>query len=214
MELNHALYTTRAMRRVRPDSIPESDVAAILDAAVRAPSGGNTQNWRFLTVTVPPVRNQLGPIYREAFAILQETVYKDAYVRARQEGDQSALAVQKSSAWLPENFEQVPLWLFAYSRNDPSGASIYPSVWSAMLAARGLGIGSCLTTILGFFKAQETAGVLGVPLDKGWMLDASVSFGYPLGKWGTASRKPVEEVTYAERWGNPVTWKSQPLEFE
>jgi hypothetical protein len=46
------------------------------------------------------------------------------------------------------------------------------------------------------------------------MLNASVSFGYPLGKWGTASRKPVEEVTYAERWGNPVTWKSQPLEFE
>lgn len=214
MDLNRALYTTRAMRRVRPDPIPDSDVAAILDAAIRAPSGGNSQNWRFLTVTSPSVRDQLGPLYREAFATLQEVVYKDAWERALQEGDQSAMAVQKSSAWLADNFEEVPLWLFAYSRNDPSGASIYPSVWSAMLAARGRGIGSCLTTILGIFRAVETAGVLEVPLDKGWTLNASVSFGYPLGKWGTAPRKPVEEVTYADRWGSPVTWKSEPLDFE
>jgi len=214
MELNHALYTTRAMRRVRPEPIPEPDIAAILDAAVRAPSGGNSQNWRFLTVIDPDVRSRLAPLYREAFAILQKTVYKDAWARVQQVGDQSAMAVQKSSAWLAENFEKVPLWLFAYSRNDPSGASIYPAVWSAMLAARGRGIGSCLTTILGFFRSAATAAVLEVPVDKGWTLNASVSFGYPLGKWGVAARKPVEEVTYADRWGTPVNWKSEPLRFD
>ena len=214
MELNRALYTTRAMRRVRPDPIPDADIAAILDAAVRAPSGGNSQNWRFLTVTDAGVRGRLAPIYREAFAILQETVYKDARARAQEAGDVSAMAVQKSSAWLAENFEQVPLWLFAYSRNDPSGASIYPAVWSAMLAARGKGIGSCLTTILGFFRSAETAAILEVPLDKGWTLNASVSFGYPLGNWGVAPRKPVEDVTFADRWGNPVGWRSEPPSFD
>ena len=210
MELLEALYTTRAMRRVKPDPITDDDVAAILDAAIRAPSGGNSQNWRFLTVTDPGVRAQLGPLYREAFEMLQESVYKNAWGRAQETGDEATLRIMKSSAWLAENFEQVPLWLLPYSRNDPSGASIYPAVWSAMLAARAKGIGSCLTTILGIFRPQESAAVLGVPIEKGWVMGAAVSFGYPLGSWGVAARNPVEKVTYADRWGEPVKWTSQP----
>jgi nitroreductase len=110
----------------------------------------------------------------------------------------------RSSAWLAENFEQVPLWLFAFSRNDPTGASIYPAVWNAMLAARGEGVGTCLTTVLGLFEAEATFEVLGVPSDKGWMLSASVSCGYPLGRWGIAERAPAHEVAFADRWGSPL----------
>lgn len=47
MDVREALYTTRAMRRVKSDPIPEQVIARILDAAVRAPTGGNAQNWRF-----------------------------------------------------------------------------------------------------------------------------------------------------------------------
>ena len=68
MDVYEALYTTRAMRRVRPDPIPADVQAKIVDAAIRAPSGGNTQNWRFMLVDDPELKAQLGPLYREAAA--------------------------------------------------------------------------------------------------------------------------------------------------
>jgi len=66
MDVYEALYTTRAMRRVRPDPIPHAVQARILDAAIRAPSGGNSQNWRFVLVDDPAVKRQLGPLYRDS----------------------------------------------------------------------------------------------------------------------------------------------------
>lgn len=207
MELFEALYTTRAMRRVRPDPVPDEVVKDILDAGVRAPSGGNNQNWRFLVVTDPVVRSGLGPLYREAFELLQQTVYKRSWAKAREEGDEAALRIMRSSAWLAENFETVPLWILVFSRNDPTGASIYPAVWSLMLAARAHEVGTCLTTILGIFKAQEVFELLGVPADKGWTLNAAVSCGYPLGRWGIAERSPAHEVAYQDRWREPLPYR-------
>ena len=77
MDIREALYTTRAMRRVKPDPIPMDVQARIMDAAVRAPSGGNTQNWRFLLVDDPEVKAKLGPIYRQAMSVLWGSYYKD-----------------------------------------------------------------------------------------------------------------------------------------
>lgn len=207
MDLTEALYTTRAMRRVRPDPIPEEVVAKILDAAIRAPSGGNAQNWRMIVVSDASVREKLGPVYREAYGQLQETLYAGRREAAEKSGDEAALRVMRSSDWLAENFEQVPVWILFLSRNDPSGASIYPAVWNAMLAARGEGVGTCLTTILGVFRSAEVFDLLDIPTDKGWQLAAAVSCGYPLGRWGLAKRRPVEDVTYSNGWG-------QDLEFE
>jgi nitroreductase len=212
VELDEALYTTRAMRRVRPDPVPASAVAAMLDAAIRAPSGGNSQNWRFLTVTDPAIKAILGPAYRRAFEQLEKTVYAQAWERARRENDEEALRVRSSSAWLAENFEAVPLWLLAFGRNDPSGASIYPAVWSAMLSARGHGLGTCLTTILGLFESKVVFETLGVPEDKGWELKAAVSCGYPVGRWAVAERAPAHRVAYSERWGRSLDFEiPQPL---
>ena len=104
------------------------------------------------------------------------------------------------------------MWLLAFHRNDPSGASIYPAVWSAMLAARGHGVGTCLTTILGIFEAEAVFDLLGVPSDKGWGLAAAVSCGYPLGRWGVAKRSPAHDVVFADRWGNPLGFTiDQPI---
>jgi len=66
MDIEEALYTTRAMRRVRPDPVPLDVQAKILDAAIRAPSGGNTQNWRFLLVDDHDVIVKVGPLYRHS----------------------------------------------------------------------------------------------------------------------------------------------------
>lgn len=204
MDVFEALYTTRAMRRVYPTPVPGDVLALMLDAAIRAPSGGNNQNWRFLAVSDEEVKGRLGPLYRESFELLQQTAYKRSWQQAQEEGNEEALRIMRSSAWLAENFEQVPLWLFAFSRNDPSGASIYPAVWSAMLAARAHGVGTCLTTILGIFRPVETFEALGVPPDKGWVLSAVVSCGYPRGKWGIAQRAPAHEVAYVNHWGEPL----------
>lgn len=204
MDLYEALYTTRAMRRVASDPVPEDVVARILDAAIRAPSGSNAQNWRMLVVDDEDMRRALGPIYRSAYDTLTKVFYSGRREAAEAAGDEAALRVMRSSTWLAENFEAVPLWIFFFSRNDPTGSSIYPAVWNAMLAARGAGIGSCLTTILGAFEAEKTFALLEVPVDKGWQLAAAVSCGYPIGRWAIAERKPVEEVTYANTWGEPL----------
>jgi nitroreductase len=206
MDLYEALYTTRAMRRVKPEPLPTEAVTRMLDAAIRAPSGSNMQNWRILLVESPEKRAALGPLYRDAYRTLQDTVYAGARERAEAAGDEALLRVMRSSDWMAEHFEEYPLVALFYDRNDPSGASIYPAVWSFMLAARGMGIGTTLTTILGAFTHDEVAELFEVPRDKGWMLRAAVPCGYPLGRWGLARRKPAHHVAFIDVWGEAPQW--------
>jgi nitroreductase len=208
MDIYEALYTTRAMRRVKPDPIPDSVQAQILDAAVRAPSGGNTQNWRFLLVDDPEQKKLLGPLYREALDELYRTVYAPLLAAVAADPDHpdsvQMAKVTKSSQWLADHFEQVPLFLFAFVQRDRTGGSIFPAVWSAQLAARANGVGSALTSILGAFHDQRVKEILGVPADEDWKQACCVSFGYPTGRWAVAPRRPAHEVAYRNSWGEPV----------
>jgi nitroreductase len=208
MELSEALYTTRAMRRVKPDPIPYDVQAKILDAAIRAPSGGNQQNWRFLLLDDPAKKAALAPLYQNAVGRLWETIYKSHVEAATANPDAPEstqfLRVQHSAQWLGDHFAEVPLFLFPFSQHDPGGSSIFPAVWNAMLAARGEGVGSCITALLQFFHGPETSKILEVPSDEGWTLAATVSFGYPTGKWGLAARQPVDQVSYRNTWGGAV----------
>jgi len=212
MDLHEALYTTRAMRRVKPDAIPDEVVRSMLDAAIRSPSGSNAQNWRWLTVTDRSTMRELGRLYSEAWVELNETIYKGKREEADASGDEASQRIYSSSQWLADNFGASPLVVLPYHRNDPSGASIYPGVWSLMLAARSHGVGTTMTTILGIFKQNEVAELLGVPLEKGWLNAAAIPCGYPLGRWGLAKRAPVHDVVYEERWGENPEWVlNEPL---
>jgi nitroreductase len=208
MDIYEALYTTRAMRRVRPDPIPQAVQARIMDAAIRAPSGGNAQGWRFLLVDDPAVKARLGPLYRDSIGQLWETAYRDRLERARSTPQDpesaSMLRVTASAQHLADHFEDVPLFLLGFSRGDPTGGSIFPAIWSAQLAARAEGVGSALTSVLGVFHGPEAMQILGVPPDKGWVMACCVSFGYPTGRWGVAARRPVHEVAYRNAWGADV----------
>jgi nitroreductase len=208
VDLSEALYTTRAMRRVRPDPIPAAVQAAILDAAIRAPSGGNTQNWRFMLVDDPAVKAALGPLYRDSMAQLWATIYKDRIAAANATPDDpesvATLRMQRSAQHLADHFEGYPLLLFGFVLFDPTGGSIYPAVWSAMLAARGHGVGSALTSVMGVFHRDEVLELLGVPAGEGWINACCVTFGYPSGRWGVAERRPAHEVSFRNRWGEPV----------
>jgi nitroreductase len=216
MDVYEALYTCRAMRRVRPDPVPLEVQARILDAAVRAPSGGNAQTWHFLLVDDASVKGQLALLYRDSMDQLWKTVYapRIAAAAADPEDPESVQfeKIRRSADYLADHFADVPLFLFGFSQYDPSGGSIYPSVWSAQLAARAQGVGSALTSVLGFFHGDEACTILGVPSDEGWIMACCVSFGYPLGRWDVAPRRPVDEVSSRNRWGSPVGFQiPEPL---
>ena len=215
MDIYEALYTTRAMRRITPDPIPLDVQQRILDAAVRAPSGGNTQNWRFLVVDDPEVRSQLGPIYRRCLALLWQTIYKDRAEAAEKDPDAAAskefVRIRRSAQYLADNFEVYPMLLFSFVQYDPTGGSIFPATWSAMLAARAEGVGSSLTSVF-HFEIQAVLEILGVPVDEGWLFSSCVTFGWPTGKWGVAPRRPVHEVSFRNRWGTDLGYEiPEPL---
>ncbi len=195
MELREALYTTRAMRRVDARPIPRDVQARILDAAVRAPSGGNGQNWRFLLVDDPDVKARLGPIYRDCLSRLWTGPYADRAAAAASDPDdpntKTFVRMRRSAQYLADNFENYPLLLFGFSQHDTSGSSIYPAIWNAMLAARGDGVGSALTSLMAQ-RATEVLDILGVPQGEGWIMSCCITLGYPTGRWGVAERLPAE----------------------
>jgi nitroreductase len=215
MDLHEALYTTRAMRRVRPDPIPEDVQMRIMDAAIRAPSGGNAQNWRFLLVDDQAVLDRLGPIYRRCIAELWDTFYADRLAEAEAAPDDpenvQLVKVKRSADHLAEHFEDYPLILFSFAQHDPTGGSIFPATWNAMLAARAEGVGTALTSLL-LFANDEVLEILGVPTDEGWNMASCVTFGYPTGRWGVAARRPVHEVAHRNQWGAPLGFEvPEPL---
>ena len=218
MDVFEALYTTRAMRRVKEDPVPDNIIQSMIDSAIRAPSGSNRQNWKFLVVTDKNIREKLSNIYRETW-----DYYINSFLNSAKDPGASSLKKQddkdietirrisNSASWLAENYHKVPLLILVLSRNDPTGSSIYPAIWNLMLAARGHGIGTCLTTVMSF-ETEKVFEVLNIPNDKGWTLNATITAGYPLGKWGVAERKPVDDVTYLNTWGNKTNWNlEQPL---
>lgn len=214
MDIREALYTTRAMRRVKPEPIPHETQMRILDAAIRAPSGGNSQEWRFLIVDDSEQIAKIGALYAECIDMLWETVYKEQVAQANTgntpEAHQFSKIIQ-SVTWAQQNFATYPLLLFAFDKFDTTGGSIFPAVWSAMLAARADGVGSSLTSVL-LFKNDETLAVLDVPKDQGWRMVCCVPMGYPTGKWGVAKRRPAHEVSYRNSWGTPLgTEINEPL---
>jgi nitroreductase len=207
MDLTEALYTTRAMRRVKPDPIPDDVQARIIDAAIRAPSGGNMQNWKFLLVDDPALRKELGAIYRNCLSQLWDTIYKPRLDAAAADPDneesKQLMRIKRSADHLADHFAEVPLLMFAFAQYDPSGGSIFPAVWNAQLAARGEGVGSALTSVM-IFRGDDVLSLLGVPPDEGWIMACCVTFGYPTGRWGVAARRPAHEVSYRNQWGTDV----------
>lgn len=195
MDLYEALYTTRAMRRLKPDPIPREVQMRILDAAIRAPN--MDQNWRFLLVDDREIMAQLAPLYQQAWERLFAQYGIALADLLKADGPHGRAA--RSGAYLARHFAAVPLLLIGFSRSR-AGGSIYPALWSAMLAARAEGIGSTLTEILGSFFASEVCGILGVPKDAGWHMHGVIPMGYPTGTWGVAPRRPVQEVAARNRW--------------
>jgi nitroreductase len=204
MELFEAMSTQRAMRRLKPDPIPDSVIRQILDLAICAPSGGNRQGWSFVVVRDAAKRARLGELYREAWGELTKIPYTAAASTARPDSPEGRMLA--SARHLSEHLGEAPVLVLACIALDPgakptmtTGASIYPAAQNLMLAARTLGIGSCLTTIHKYRDAQVKE-LLGIPADV--ETAALIPLGYPLGKFGRPPRRPATEVTHWDSWGD------------
>jgi len=215
MDIYEALYTTRAMRRVKPDPILEDVQKQILDAAIRAPSGGNMQGWRFILVDDAAIKAKLGPVYRNCMDQIWSTVYKSRLdsAQANPELPESISfdKMYRSASYMADNFENYPLFLFAFCQYDTTGGSIFPAVWNAMLAARAQGVGSSLTSAFHFDLASMKE-ILEVPDDDSWNFNCCVPFGYPTGRWGVSPRPPAHNVSYRNSWNGDLGFEiPEPL---
>lgn len=205
MPLAQAMETQRAIRRLRPDPVDDEIVKACLELAVRAPSGGNLQNWEFVVVRDPDVKHQLARLNRQAWS-----VFKRIYA-ARARRDEQIRKGLDATQWQADHFEETPvvvvaclrgprLWFPPLATTSYYG-SIYPAVQNLLLAARSLGLGASLTT-LPVWSSVLARRTLGLP----WNVSpiAAVPLGWPRGRYGPTIRHPVEEVTHLDRYGNPA----------
>ncbi|MEV5176460.1 nitroreductase family protein [Streptomyces flaveolus] len=204
MDVYEALYTTRMMRRMRKDPIPMETQCRILDAAIRAPNGGNAQRWHFLVVDDSDRKREFAELYRRcrekeyadiARGALAETIHDP------QEHAATLRRIRASGDHFTEHFADIPLLLFVFSIDDHGGANIYPAIWSTLLAARAEGVGGVITTVLRY-EEESVHKLLDVPTEDGWRMNVMLALGYPLGRWGVAAnRRPLHEVASRNTWG-------------
>ena len=218
-----AIHSSRALRRLKPDPVPEDLLTNVLDAAIRAPSAGNAQSWSFVVVRDAGLRARLGAIYRKASEIASAMYASRG--RPAHMSEQQYQRFMTSGSYLWEHMGEAPVLLIPCMARAPlppraslppevqaryadeeayvariRGASIYPAVQNIILACRALGLATLITTNHIRYESEVKA-LLGIPADVDTY--ALMPIGYPEGKFGPVTRRPVAEVAYADRWSNP-----------
>ncbi len=227
ISLFEAMYSARALRRLKPDPVPEEVLTKILDAAIRAPSAGNAQSWSFVVVRDAQQRAKLGEIYRKASDIAS-AIYANREWLAHM-SDQQYRQFMSSGSYLWDHMGEAPVLLVPCMRRPRlppcnslppdiqarydeelayaeriRGASIYPAVQNIILACRAFGLATLITT--NHIRYEENVkAVLSIPRDEDTY--ALMPIGYPEARFGPLSRRPVVEVAFADRWSNP--WPGQ-----
>jgi len=209
-----AMSTLRAVRRLKPDPIPQAVLHRVLEAATWAPTGSNRQPWRVIVVRKAALKRELGRLYAEQwrrFSAAYESVLAamEDNERTRQEkmvraGDYLAEHYGETPAILVFCFNPKLMAITDAALERPSvvgGASIYTAVENALLACRAEGLGCTLTTLL-CVSEPEVKALLGIP--EGWGTAAYLPIGYPkLRGHGPITRRPVAKLAYADEWKHP-----------
>lgn len=217
--VDHVLNTTRSVRQRldlnRP--VPASLIREALTLALQAPTGANTQTWRFMVITDASVRATIADYYRKgAEAYVQgRTALSRTGVNAMREyaaldpRQQQREAVLRSGGFLMENLQHVPVMIIPciesrFEQEDlftqaSMWGSILPATWSLMLALRARRLASAWTTLHLIYE-KEISELLGIPPDvtQAALLPVAWLTG---GDLKAAKRLPLESVTYWERWG-------------
>jgi nitroreductase len=195
------LTTTRAVRRrldlTRP--VPLSVVRECLNLALQAPTGSNAQTWRWVVVTDPERRRSLAELYQNppppSSAPRRDPGVPDSPQQRR---------VADSAMYLTGRMHEVPV-LVVPCVLDAGGAagwapSIYPAIWSFILALRSRGLGSVITTVH-LYRRAEAAELLGIPPQYAQACLLPVAY-YTGDDFKPAQRRPVDEVCFYDYWDN------------
>ena len=200
-----ALHSTPARRYLSTKEIPDRIIWDLLDAAIRAPSGGNSQEWNWIVLKDQEKKDQISEWYREGWQ-LAYGIRRQAIMDQSDSSDTLGPRNYLSAEYLANHIHKAPIWIIGTLRNTSNsgnpraGSSIYGAIQNLMLAARAYGIGSTLTTLYAGHE-EDVKHLLGIPDDA--MTMALIPLGYPKkGKWSQPKRQAVEEVTHWDFWGN------------
>lgn len=222
--LFEAMYSARALRRFKPDPVPDEIISKILDAAIRAPTASNYQNWVFVVVKDPERRRCVAEVYRKVGDGIRPVIanlFQSAQGAERMAADQRR-KLGNAVLHLFENMHVPPVLLVACLKPTPpywegaqlpahivegmksmarfESSSIYPAVQNIILACRAFGLGTVLTTLHAVLE-DEVKAVLEIPKEVDtWAL---MPIGYPIDKFGPVKRRPISEVAFLDLWGNP-----------
>lgn len=213
MDLYEGIRTTRAIRRFTDEPVTEDEIQHCLRAAIQAPNGGNIQPWQFLVITDAGVRTKLGDIYRRAYDRYEPAVAAATPPPRSDAEAATRVRTRNASRYLADHIGSAPALVaflmpnISMTLHDTDGeldigtpfASVYPAVQNFILAARGLGIGSTLTTVYRIYQ-DEVRALCAIP--ERYEIVALVPMGRPRGSFGVAPRRPVETVTHWNTFGS------------
>jgi nitroreductase len=200
MPIGEAMFTQRATRRLDPDRpVSDAHLEIILNAASKAPNGGNYQPARYLVIRERAAIEAFGKLYFEAWWAKRcdEFGWSD-------KSDIPADSVYRLPALLADEMVNAPVVILVYSSASGVAApSTFPGVQNLLLSARALGLGSVLTTL--HPEVMERVNeMFGVPADM--TFHCCIPIGYPRGKFGPTSRFPTSATTSWDRWDQPPPW--------
>jgi len=207
MPLVDAMMTQRAVRRVLPDPVDDAIVLKCIELALRAPTGSNGQNWEFVVVKDRRVKEKLGRRYHQGWSLY------GGIARRVAAGDESMQKILRAVQWQVDHFSEIPVLVVCCLRGGtrvpylPTPfvvessyfGSIYPSAQNLLLAARAMGLGASLIT-MPLWSVTSARRILGLPLSVSPC--CIVPLGWPRGRYGPTTRKPVEDVTHLDSYGN------------
>ncbi|HTO54562.1 MAG TPA: nitroreductase family protein [Myxococcota bacterium] len=200
MDAIEALTTTRAMRRLKPDPVPEALLKQVIHAATCASSPGNSQGWDFVVVRDPGQRKRIGDVVREQVLPRLVPIPEAAGPGASRD------RMLRGAHHLANHFDQAPVVVFVcgasiYPPGNPMElfvpAALYPAAQNLIVAARALGLGTVFTTFH-MMCEPEIREILGVPQTH--RIQVTIPLGWPEGRFGPVKRKPVEQVIHWDRF--------------
>jgi nitroreductase len=203
MDLTEAMRTQRAIRRLKTDPVDDELLLRCLELATRAPSGANRQPAEFILVREPAAKAALGRLYRQAWSVYGG-IGKRLYGT-----NEKTRRIIAAVDWQVDHWEEVPVVVVACLRGvalpipgvarSSRYGSIYPAIQNFLLAARAEGLGAALTT-LPVYSQWAARRILGIP----WNIEpvAAIPVGWPRGRYGPTTRRPVERSVHVDRYGN------------
>lgn len=215
MELYDAMSTLRAVRRLKPDPIPDDVLMRILRAATWAPSAANRQPWRIILVRDRVTKAVLGDLHRQRWQDYSEAT-RENFAQLPEEARIRTERAMKAGDYLAQHFEHAPVIVtFCFDPDRTGmpdrdlgrppvvgGGSIFPAVQNLVLACRAEGLGCCITALL-CRDEERIKELLDMPPD--WYTAAYVPIGYPLRRGhGPIRRRTVEQMVFEDRWDRPL----------